>query len=196
MKPRSNSEPWLPTRWTSLGSRESVARSRRARPEMTATTVWGRSGERAYRRDRLGKRAGGGRVVDERRERSVVVAADEKLRHARDAPDRRAEVGLEVLPGRRPNGFHPPHDRDAVCYQAVPMQPAHSKFAVTPRPQAKPRAIDASRPWAPCSRRRSAAARPGPCRSRASGSGSRPCRGRGPTRSRSWSRPRAASPST
>ena len=40
-KPMSNSEPWLPTRCTSLGSRESVARSRSARPETTATLVCG-----------------------------------------------------------------------------------------------------------------------------------------------------------
>ena len=39
MKPMSNSEPWLPTRFTSAGSRESVARSRSARPEMTAVVV-------------------------------------------------------------------------------------------------------------------------------------------------------------
>ncbi len=37
----SNSEPWLPTRCTSLGSRDSVARSRSARPETTATVVCG-----------------------------------------------------------------------------------------------------------------------------------------------------------
>ena len=40
-KPMSNSEPWLPTRCTSLGSRESAARSRSARPETTATVVCG-----------------------------------------------------------------------------------------------------------------------------------------------------------
>jgi hypothetical protein len=38
----SNSEPWLPTRYTSLGSRDSVARSRSDRPETTATVVCGR----------------------------------------------------------------------------------------------------------------------------------------------------------
>ncbi len=38
----SNSEPCDPTRWTSAGSRERDARSRRARPEMTATSVCGR----------------------------------------------------------------------------------------------------------------------------------------------------------
>lgn len=37
----SNSEPWLPTRWISLGSRDSAARSRSARPETTATVVCG-----------------------------------------------------------------------------------------------------------------------------------------------------------
>ena len=40
--PTSNSEPWLPTRCTSLGSRDSAARSRRARPDITATVVCGR----------------------------------------------------------------------------------------------------------------------------------------------------------
>ena len=106
---------------------------------MTATTVWGRAASARTAATASGSGPADGRVVDERRQRAVVVAPDEELRHARDAPDRRAELGLDVLPGRRPNGFHPPHDRDAVCYQAVPMQPAHSKFAVTPRPQAKPR---------------------------------------------------------
>ena len=42
-KPTSNSEPWLPTRCTSAGSRDSVARSRSARPEMTAVVVAGRA---------------------------------------------------------------------------------------------------------------------------------------------------------
>ncbi len=38
----SNSVPWLPTRYTSDGSRDSAASSRRARPEMTAAVVSGR----------------------------------------------------------------------------------------------------------------------------------------------------------
>ena len=58
MNPRSNSEPWLPTRCTSLGSRESVARSRSARPEITATVVCGKRGERADGGHRLGQRPG------------------------------------------------------------------------------------------------------------------------------------------
>ena len=41
--PMSNSDPWLPTRCTSLGSRDSVARSRSARPDTTATVVCGRA---------------------------------------------------------------------------------------------------------------------------------------------------------
>ncbi len=40
-KPVSNSEPWLPTRCTSAGIRDSVARSRSARPEISAATVDG-----------------------------------------------------------------------------------------------------------------------------------------------------------
>ncbi|MCW2428411.1 hypothetical protein M2260_003319 [Rhodococcus erythropolis] len=35
----SNSEPWLPTNCTSAGSRDSAARSLRARPEITAAVV-------------------------------------------------------------------------------------------------------------------------------------------------------------
>ena len=52
-------------------------------------------GERTDRGDRLGQRLGRGRVVDERRERAVVVAADEELRHPRDAAERRAQLGVE-----------------------------------------------------------------------------------------------------
>ena len=40
-KPVSNSEPWLPTRCTSAGMRDSVARSRSARPEISAAVVDG-----------------------------------------------------------------------------------------------------------------------------------------------------------
>ncbi len=40
--PTSNSEPWLPTRCTSAGSRDIAASSRSARPEMTAVVVSGK----------------------------------------------------------------------------------------------------------------------------------------------------------
>ena len=39
--PVSNSEPWLPTRCTSAGIRDRVARSRSARPEISAAMVDG-----------------------------------------------------------------------------------------------------------------------------------------------------------
>jgi hypothetical protein len=41
--PRSNSLPWLPTRYTPSGSPESSARSASERPEISATAVWGSS---------------------------------------------------------------------------------------------------------------------------------------------------------
>ena len=40
-KPVSNSEPWLPTRCTSAGIRDNVARSRSARPDISAAAVEG-----------------------------------------------------------------------------------------------------------------------------------------------------------
>ena len=45
--------------------------------------------------DRLRQRAGGRRIVDERRERAVVVAADEQLRDARNPAECGAQLGVE-----------------------------------------------------------------------------------------------------
>ena len=42
------------------------------------------------------QRACGARVVDEGRERPVVVATDEKLRDARNPPESRAQLGIEL----------------------------------------------------------------------------------------------------
>ena len=51
--------------------------------------------ERADGRDGLRQRAGGRRIVDERRERAVVVATDEQLGDARDPAERSAQLGVE-----------------------------------------------------------------------------------------------------
>ena len=60
-KPVSNSEPWLPTRWTSAGIRDSVARSRSARPEISAAVVDGRAAsERSAAADSVRGRASSG----------------------------------------------------------------------------------------------------------------------------------------
>ena len=56
MTPLSNSEPWLPTRLTSSGRRLITARSRSARPEITAACVAGNS-ERP-RKARIESRSG------------------------------------------------------------------------------------------------------------------------------------------
>ena len=71
------------------GSRDSAARSRSARPEITATVVCGSAAS-----DRIAATASGSgarvrRVVDDRRERAVVVAGDQQLRaRARRRRDR------------------------------------------------------------------------------------------------------------
>ena len=56
-------------------------------------------GKRSQRPDGchgLGQRPGGRGVVDERSERSVVVAADQQLRHARDVREGGAQFGVEA----------------------------------------------------------------------------------------------------
>ena len=86
-KPMSNSEPWLPTRWTSLGRRDSAARSRSARPETTATVVCGSAASARTAATASGSGTAVRRVLDDRREGAVVVAGDQQLRHPGDAAD-------------------------------------------------------------------------------------------------------------
>jgi hypothetical protein len=65
--PMSNSEPWLPMRCTSPGSRDIAASSRRARPEMTAVVVAGNMAS-----DRSADAASGSGRTDHR---SLVIGA-------------------------------------------------------------------------------------------------------------------------
>jgi hypothetical protein len=65
--PMSNSEPWLPMRCTSPGSRDIAASSRRARPEMTAVAVAGNMAS-----DRSADAASGSGRTDHR---SLVIGA-------------------------------------------------------------------------------------------------------------------------
>ena len=51
--------------------------------------------ERPDGRDGLRERAGRRRIVDERRERAVVVAPDEQLGDARNPAERGAQLGVE-----------------------------------------------------------------------------------------------------
>ena len=55
--------------------------------------------ERPDGRDRLRERAGRRRIVDEWRERAVVVAPDQQLGDARDAAEGGAQVGVEPALG-------------------------------------------------------------------------------------------------
>ena len=95
-KPTSNSEPWLPTSRTSLGSRDSAARSRSARPEMTATVVCGSEASSRIAAAASGMRLRVRRVVHDRGQRPVVVARDQQLRRTGDPRDRRLQLVVEA----------------------------------------------------------------------------------------------------
>ena len=87
-KPTSNSLPCEPTRWTSLGSRESVARSRSARPETTATVVCGSAASVRTAATASGSGTASDRVGDDRCQGAVVVAGDQQMGDPGDAKDR------------------------------------------------------------------------------------------------------------
>ena len=90
-KPVSNSEPWLPTRCTSAGIRDNVARSRSARPDISAAAVDGNAASsRSAAADSV-KRARVVGIGDDRGHGAVVVAGHQQPRNPRDRAERAPE---------------------------------------------------------------------------------------------------------